>query len=255
MKKDNFYTPYTYLVGWAKSNLWYYGARYAKKSNLLYVSGAHPDDLWNTYFTSSEIVKTLRSTLGEPDIVEVRKTFKSEEDSRRWENKVLKRMNVLHEDKWLNRTDSMGIPLSIIIESNKTRICSDETKTKNSRSNKVSWALRKKENPNYIGNRKGLTKVKNILTGEVTQFKAGEYDISIWAGLSSKNIYCTPFGNFTSEANMPSSLKAVMSYPSALAICKNNLVINHRRVNASKYLTRSDIGKTCKELGFFNIPL
>lgn len=39
------YTPYTYLIGWSKHNIWYYGKRTAKN--------CHPNDFWVTYFTSS----------------------------------------------------------------------------------------------------------------------------------------------------------------------------------------------------------
>lgn len=42
------YIPFTYLIGWSKYDKWYYGVRFAK--------GCNPDDLWNTYFTSSGIL-------------------------------------------------------------------------------------------------------------------------------------------------------------------------------------------------------
>ena len=47
---------YTYLIGWTKYNIQYYGVRYAK--------GCHPDDLWKTYFTSSKYVKEFREKNG-----------------------------------------------------------------------------------------------------------------------------------------------------------------------------------------------
>ena len=92
------YTPYTYLIGWTGHNKWYYGVRYAR--------GCSPTDLWNTYFTSSKVVKQLRNEIGEPDVVEVRKTFTSGEVAKAWEDTVLRRMNVVTEDKWLNITHS-----------------------------------------------------------------------------------------------------------------------------------------------------
>jgi hypothetical protein len=95
------YTPYTYLIGWSKLNKWYYGVRYAQ--------GCHPKDLWKTYFTSSKYVKGQRETYGEPDIVEVRKTFTTEKLARDWESIVLKRLNVVNEEHWLNKTNNRAI--------------------------------------------------------------------------------------------------------------------------------------------------
>lgn len=59
--------PFTYLIGWSKHNLWYYGCRFAK--------GCKPDDLWTKYFTSSigkddiKGVREYRQELGEPDVI------------------------------------------------------------------------------------------------------------------------------------------------------------------------------------------
>lgn len=89
------YKPYTYLIGWSKYNIWYYGARWAKKCD--------PCDLWTTYFTSSKEVKKYRELYGEPDVVEVRKTFTIREEARIWEEKVQRRLNVIKDDKWLNK--------------------------------------------------------------------------------------------------------------------------------------------------------
>jgi hypothetical protein len=82
--------PYCYLIGWSKHNYWYYGARYSKNS--------HPNDLFHTYFTSSNSVSQLISEIGLPDIIEIRKTFNSPEKTRIWEHKVLRRMKVIHRD-------------------------------------------------------------------------------------------------------------------------------------------------------------
>ena len=47
------HTPYTYLIGWSKLNIWYYGRRTAKKCN--------PDEFWVTYFTSSNKVQNAKN--------------------------------------------------------------------------------------------------------------------------------------------------------------------------------------------------
>lgn len=86
--------PFTYLIGWSNLNKYYYGVRYAKD--------CHPDDLWNTYFTSSKIVQQFRELNGEPDIVQIRHIFESRESALEWEYKFLMKVNALKSDKWLN---------------------------------------------------------------------------------------------------------------------------------------------------------
>jgi hypothetical protein len=110
------YSPYTYLIGWSRLNTWYYGVRYARKSQCLYESGCHPDELWVTYFTSSKHVKDFREKHGEPDVIQVRKTFpsdssKSQEDEKElarsallWEEKILIRVGAIHKDMWINKS-------------------------------------------------------------------------------------------------------------------------------------------------------
>lgn len=80
----------------------YYGVRYA--------AGCSPDELWITYFTSSKRVKELIERDGiNAFMYEVRKIFKDVNGARLWECKVLKRMNVVHNDKFLNQTDNISI--------------------------------------------------------------------------------------------------------------------------------------------------
>lgn len=74
---------------------WYYGVRYSKNCS--------PDDLWTSYFTSSKLVAEFRSTHGDPDVIVIRRTFTSSKEALSWEQKVLRRLNILQKDKWLNR--------------------------------------------------------------------------------------------------------------------------------------------------------
>lgn len=91
--------PYTYLIGWSNLNKWYYGVRYSKKAN--------PKDLWKTYFTSSKIVKTFVENNGDPDVIQIRKTFTNHIKAKNYEDKVLRRLKVNLNDKWLNiKSDS-----------------------------------------------------------------------------------------------------------------------------------------------------
>lgn len=92
IKKPN--VPYTYLIGWTEHKTYYYGVQYSKT--------AHPDNLWVKYFTSSKLVKSFRETYGEPDIIEIRHTFKTKEEALAWEFKVIFRMLMVKDTKWLN---------------------------------------------------------------------------------------------------------------------------------------------------------
>lgn len=93
--------PYTYLIGWSKLNLFYYGVRFSKN--------CHPDDLFKTYFTSSSEVKKIIIEHGNPNIIQIRKTFESAERARLWEHKVLTRMKVASDEKWINKTEVLPI--------------------------------------------------------------------------------------------------------------------------------------------------
>ena len=92
---------YTYLIGWTEQDKWYYGLRFSKKTRGY--------DIWQTYFTSSKYVRECRKIHGEPDVVEIRKTFTSVERAILWESKVLTRMDVMHSSRWLNKTNNKAI--------------------------------------------------------------------------------------------------------------------------------------------------
>lgn len=93
--------PYTYLLGWSAHNKFYYGVRFS--------SNCHPSELWVTYFTSSKHVKKFYDKFGPPNIIKIRKIFTTSEKARLWETKVLKRMNVVNNEMWLNKTDNIAI--------------------------------------------------------------------------------------------------------------------------------------------------
>jgi hypothetical protein len=93
--------PYTYLVGWSKLGFWYYGVRYSKN--------CFPSDLWVSYYTSSKKVKEFREKFGEPDVVEIRRTFADRESAIDWEHRVLRRIGAVKSEKWLNRFDGKAV--------------------------------------------------------------------------------------------------------------------------------------------------
>jgi hypothetical protein len=128
--------PYTYLVGWSQQDKFYYGARWAKDCD--------PSDLWISYFTSSKHVKDFRALYGEPDIVQVRKVFDDPQLCRLYEQKTLRRLNVLGKEKWLNKNiNGLFLPAEKT-EEHKRKI-SESLKGK--RKGCVVWT--KKSNPEY----------------------------------------------------------------------------------------------------------
>jgi hypothetical protein len=83
----------------------YYGVRYAKD--------CHPSDLFVTYFTSSEYVADHIKENGLPDIIEVRQTFTTPsrvDEAREWESRVLTKLKVTKNTKYLNQSTGKGIP-------------------------------------------------------------------------------------------------------------------------------------------------
>ena len=100
MTKRKQQIPYTYLIGWSHLNIWYYGSKTGKD--------AAPDTFWKTYFTSSKHVKNFRKEHGEPDVIEVRKTFSCPLKAREWEHKTLWRLKVVPDSKWLNKSYGNG---------------------------------------------------------------------------------------------------------------------------------------------------
>ena len=96
----NIYQPYTYHLRWSEQDLHYYGVRYAQ--------GCHSGDLWESYFSSSKFVDEARIIYGEPDLIEIRKTFADANDAVSWEQRVLDGLHVCHNPQWLNRAQSGG---------------------------------------------------------------------------------------------------------------------------------------------------
>lgn len=92
---------FTYLIKCLPTNQFYYGVSFRK--------GTHPDRLWVEYFTSSTTVHKLISTYGKDAFeFEIRKTFTDPTAAQHWEAKVLKRMKVVGNPKWINRHDNIS---------------------------------------------------------------------------------------------------------------------------------------------------
>lgn len=86
--------PYVYLIGWSTLNKWYIGSQYSKK--------ADPSNLWTKYFTSSKHVKHFSEENGPPDVLRILKTFDCPIKAKNYEDKLLRRLKVNLDTKWLN---------------------------------------------------------------------------------------------------------------------------------------------------------
>lgn len=93
------FVPYTYLIGWTKHNKYYYGAEFSNRKAKI----ANPQNLWVSYFTSSKHVAVFREKYGEPDIIQVRKTFETAKAAHTWEHKVLTRIDAACDERFLNQ--------------------------------------------------------------------------------------------------------------------------------------------------------
>lgn len=94
--------PYTYLLKCLTDNTYYYGVKYEK--------GCHPDDFFIKYETSSKVVKEKIQKYGKNKFIfEIRKVFDDSEKARLWENKVLRRMKVIHRNDFMNKTNNISI--------------------------------------------------------------------------------------------------------------------------------------------------
>jgi hypothetical protein len=108
--------PFTYLIGWSSLDKWYYGVRYGKHCN--------PSQLWTSYYTSSKYVLELRKQVGEPDVIQVRRTFMSIQEAVNWETKVLRRMKVIKRDDFLNQSycTASGAVMATLSEETRAKI-------------------------------------------------------------------------------------------------------------------------------------
>lgn len=103
------YVPYVYLIGWSEHDLWYLGCEVKNGA----AGVAHPLNLWSSYFTSSYHVAKTRERIGEPDVVQVRRTFATGRAAHAWEQKALRRMGAVHSRRWLNKRifDDKSFPM------------------------------------------------------------------------------------------------------------------------------------------------
>lgn len=145
------YNPYTYLIRFKPTGQIYYGSSYANNRDKI----ANPDQLWNSYFTSSKDIIELVSIHGKDAFdVQIRKTFNSAEKAILWENRILSKFDAKNNPLWFNKHNGN--------KDFKNIGHSEETKRKISEKNK-----------GQISNKKGKTlsdshkeKIANALKGK-----------------------------------------------------------------------------------------
>ena len=147
--------PFTYRISWTEHDKHYYGVKYA--------IGCKPEDLWTTYFTSSPSVKQFVLKYGDPDVIQIRKTFKCRESAIKWELKVLRRIKAASNKKYLNLNEAPAPPVMYGDENpsrraevrEKLRISAmNRSKPSDDTINKISLTKRKKNITNYFRNKK-----------------------------------------------------------------------------------------------------
>lgn len=96
------YTPYTYLLFHKKSRTFYYGSRTAKK--------CHPSDLFETYFTSSKVVKDIIKEEGKDAFLfRIDKIFETAKEALDYEYQVLQKYEAGINDRFLNKHHTKSI--------------------------------------------------------------------------------------------------------------------------------------------------
>lgn len=89
------FIPYVYIIKHIPTGLIYYGSKFSKSAN--------PELFFKNYFTSSKIVHSLLESDGiDAFIFEIRRTFNTKEKCIEWERKVLRRMKVSSNEKFIN---------------------------------------------------------------------------------------------------------------------------------------------------------
>lgn len=193
----NIYTPYVYLLGWSCLNKWYVGARHAHTYKCLYESGCHPDELWNTYFTSSKYVKQFCRENGDPDIRIILREFPDNASlALAYESDLINTFSLHENDHFLNKTNNQGIPPLHLLP----------TDVQKERNRKISKSNRQRTYIKWSMSDEGKSKIKQK---QLNYWDSVDSDIRLLRGrqmsagrtsAKAKKLprYHTPYGRFVS---------------------------------------------------------
>lgn len=125
------YLPYTYLIRWTKLGIQYYGCKYGQD--------AHPSRFWIDYQTSSTYVAEFVERNGEPDFMQIRRTFaglspiEGSKQALAWEHRVLTALDAKNNPAWLNQSnggDDWGFISGMVVvkdkDGNYLRVAQDD---------------------------------------------------------------------------------------------------------------------------------
>ena len=277
------YQPYTYFIRWSKHDRQYYGVRYTEQ---LYTRSPE-DDLWVEYFSSSPEVEEFREKHGEPDIIQIRRKFDDHEKALLWEHKVLKKMNVVNDDRWLNKSYGIGRAHD---RAGKTyeQIYGNEDakklkqKLSEATSGEKNGMYGKTHSPETIEIIREARARQKIVHSEKTKRKMSEARkgwISPYKGMSYEDLHgdekaeilksqkrgennpsfkgyiITPWGTFPTLKEAVQTCSVRIDPGTLRYWCKNNQrIVKKNAISQSNYLTIDMIGKTFKELGFDFMP-
>lgn len=130
----NTYIPFTYLLRFKPTGQLYYGSKSAK--------GCDPSVLWSSYFTSSKTIKSLIAEHGTNAFdFEIRRTFNTASEARKWESRFLRRVKAVRSDLWLNKHDGANFGISGPMSASHKE---NHSKSMKSRRNPSPWTEERK---------------------------------------------------------------------------------------------------------------
>lgn len=247
-------TPFTYVIRFPRLNQAYYGVRYAK--------GCKPKDLGSTYFSSSKIV--MRKLKQDPTAVfEVRKIFDDPKKACLHETKVLKRLDVRANPKFLNRHNNDGIYPNMNRKGMFGKRHSAETilkqkaakiGEKNPAFGKPGTMLGRKHTEETLKKMREAKNGKTWNTGKHNTEESKQKCRDSQLGAKShrfKGYYHTPHGIFESSrlaAAQNLNHKRIQEW----CLTPDKVVTKHHLKCA--FLNKQHLGKTFRELGFWFEP-
>lgn len=105
MSSELIYKPYVYILKFKQTTQFYIGVKYGKNAN--------PELFWVKYFTSSKTIKNLVKLYGK-DAFDYRilKTFTTAEKALKYEQTIIRRMNLINDDRFFNMASNNPSPIA-----------------------------------------------------------------------------------------------------------------------------------------------
>ena len=226
---------YTYAIHFLITGQIYYGVRYAK--------GCHPSELGKKYFSSSKSVQRLINEHGIDNFrFEVRKCFDDPKKARDFETKVLQRLKVKSNPKFLNKHDNTYVKCFVLDhrgEKNPMFGKPAPNRGKKHKPETIEKMLKAhQEHPTWLGKSLSEDHKHNIAKGQQGA-KHRRF----------KGLYHTPYGVFESSRLAEHPL---VSYKAVQRWCQDSETkISLKAISKSPYLNEDHFGKTFKEIGFW----